>query len=295
MPTRNSNSRKLPFPKLLVSEYSRRIAHELDATRLEFLEAKKADVVYLALPVGEEYQPSIPDDVNHIDLLSDTQNLEQNWLTAAEDMRRLQAYLADLRIKKTIGDRAVPLEVFEAHRQAIARHVRYKEILAAQLKGMLKRMNTMIDRQMNRKVTEAALNEAGIEARIINELVRIIKSRAKTIDIGDEDWKIVDLAVAYREGKINEYVQKHGASNIYDAFTQTALAASEKRIIGQSDNWQARLTPEPSGQERAFQEMVEKFRQLSAKDYDAVKHIINQLLLKKQMANSRLEAGMPNQ
>lgn len=279
MPTRNSNSRKLPFPKLLVSEYSRRIAHELDENRLEYLETKGQDKVYLAIPVGEEYQPTIPDDADHLTLLSDVEHLEENWLAAVDDTRKLQTYLTDLRIKKTIGGSMVPKEIYDNHRRAIGRHVAYKQLLGAQLKGALKRMQLLVNRQMNRQITEEALGEAGIEFKVIDNLLRIIKSSAKQYGfvIAEADQPIMDIAHTLREKQITAYIEKHGAESLYEAFAKSDSIRDKMQDAKDAQHNRTILGVE----EQVAQTWADKLHRLSSKDAQAIKYLIDQLLLKK--------------
>lgn len=265
-------TKKSSLPFVLVSEFSRRAAHELDNVRFEFLEFKKVDTFY-ALPVGEEYHPGIPDTVDHFALLSDTEHLEQNYVVAQADVRKMQAYLALLNVNKMIGGKNVSLQEFNAHREAIAKHTRYRENLSSQLRAQIRNFKAITHDQfsaLNREVKNTALEEAGIEATIINHLLRITKTYAlkNKYSFAPEHQPYIQMAEDYCNGKVSEYVQKVGADNLLRRMTATHLA-KENLNIGASE----------SG------EMAEKIERLSGKDKQAVKYIIDQLLLKKQMSN----------
>lgn len=196
---------------VITSEYTRKIAHELDAERERWLNVRSdsfldflpSDVVLL-----------VPQNINHAYYLSDKVNLPKHYSDAMQDRGTLQLYLSQLKQatrskNMRIHGKVVSTVDFFAHRDLVLLQLNYIGSLARRLKHQLKRQNIMRSNIRNGDIDRIDSNGLPFEVEIIRSLVRIIKEENKKNPfLADNSIaaNCVSRAQNYMDGKIEEYL-----------------------------------------------------------------------------------------
>jgi len=123
---------------VLVSEDTRRIAHELDNMRIEWLKFASGKVSWIRRIAEESpvYFDAVP--VNHIEwLTSDDMEISAMLTTAGVRIQQLQQQLTDIRETRSIDGRSISKDNFRRVKNEILREYRYLVQLVLQLKHVL--------------------------------------------------------------------------------------------------------------------------------------------------------------
>lgn len=223
---------------VITSEYTRKIAHELDTERERWLNVRSgsfldflpADVVLL-----------VPLDINHAHYLSDKVNLPKHYSDAVNDEKALQFYLSQLKnMSKTknfrIHGKVVSYNEFCIHRELVLSQLRYSTSLAQRLKHQLKRQNIMRSNILNGDIANIEDKELPVEVEIIRNLVKIIRDENRKnpfLNEGDNSSLCLSRAQDYLTAKIEEYLWD--VSDLYadDVVDMDNLKSQQKEKVSE--------------------------------------------------------------
>ena len=133
--------------KVIVSEWTRRAAHNLDMRRDEWL-SQKAPTVFVE-PELQKLQ--IDSKIDHIAALTGSYDrIIALSMKARHDVAVLQSYLAKINSTKTINDERVPKHVFEAYRSRVVKEVHYKQFLCTVTKEVSRSKRMFISEGLQR-------------------------------------------------------------------------------------------------------------------------------------------------
>lgn len=195
---------------VITSEYSRRVAHELDDSRTRWLNKRKGKFL--------DYLPAsikllVPPDINHATYLGDKVNLLKHYADASSDMHVLQMYLTELKTLakeksfKVNGEDVSSTEFFY-HRKLVIAEMEYKRNLVLRLGQQVKRQNIMRSNLMDGLVSEIDGKRIPAGVELVRGLVAIIKSKSnKEPSYYDENAKLwIERAQAYLANEAEKYL-----------------------------------------------------------------------------------------
>jgi len=212
---------------VLVSEYTRRIAHELDDSRSKWLNQRgNASLDYL--PPG--WRMLVPPNIDHARYVSDKTNLDKHFSDSLHDVRMLEACLSQFKsLAKSydyrVNGKVVSKKEFFHCRNLVVAEAAYKKTLSSRLKQQIKRQNIMRDSIVNGLVEEIECKEIPLEIAIIRNLVLIIRKTAMSsgfLALDDESKLWIERANGYLHQSVEKYL-----SNVTDLYPDTILCQDE--------------------------------------------------------------------
>lgn len=198
---------------VLVSEYTRRIAHELDDSRSKWLNQRgNASLDYL--PPG--WKMLVPPNIDHARYVTDKTNLDKHFSDSLHDVRMLEACLAQFKNLARVHDYRVNGKVvsgaeFWHCRSLVVAEAAYKKTLSARLKQQIKRQNIMRSGLVEGVIDEIGDKKIPVDVEIIRNLVLIIRAANREHDIIDDNAKNwLDRADAYMTQEVEKYLADVG-------------------------------------------------------------------------------------
>ena len=118
-------------PTVLVSEYTRRVAHELDNLRGDWLIAVKGSEITVLNDSPYYMNGGI---FSHLQWLTDYDNVEARYVAAGDRISSIQQVLNETRTQKTIYGQRYPLHEYHRRRNLLKKEFVYLNRLRARLK-----------------------------------------------------------------------------------------------------------------------------------------------------------------
>ncbi len=163
----------------IVSEYSKRVAHELDDKHHKWIMVRRDDSLQYSLGSEPEPEPTYLIRPNHVAMLGDYENIEENYQKMTESRRRLE-----VRLTKENSDKARLINTYSAsrffaHINAIKAELAYVESVQIRLKELRNHVRSVLK---DATVTE----QLGLEpsVAVLGELLGIVQPALSSNDIG---------------------------------------------------------------------------------------------------------------
>lgn len=211
------------YPYVLVSEFSRKAAKNLDESRDLWNLARMSDVTFGAIPVGDDFQVSNIEDADHELLLSDIENLEKNYVIVMEDVIKLQKYFGGINgISNTdranIWGKTVSLDVYRIHRKAINELLNYKRLLQTKMRLAIVEKNRAraVVGVSSGSVKRLASFHAGKHVELINGLSEAIATCAKIYGfiIPEKFNSVMESSKSLIDYETHKYIERVGIEKI---------------------------------------------------------------------------------
>ena len=220
-----------------MSEYSRRVAHELDDLR-ETWSNKRQDVTFLSrLP--DSIKLKIAEDIDHAILLGDKQNLREHLADATLDHKTIHRYVERLgeqlnRREFVVDGQVVSRYEFQYHRDLMIRFGLYKQDLSVRLKQQVTRHNVMHDLVESHGVNFAG-QDVPLDVEIVRNLVRIIREANRSneplrIDGNDDIIEWLRQGERYLGREVDKYLSNIGELYPEDVVDPTSPPKKVKSV-----------------------------------------------------------------
>jgi len=176
----------------MVSEHTRRIAHELDDKHREWILLRKDDALADAL----EPEPLLGDLLtpNHLAMLTDYENAEANYMAIREHRRRIENRMVWLKkdkanLLRTYSASDVGTHIYAAHSELV-----YIEKVQLRLKQVLKATRVLVRSDV---IQDALGLESSMAAHVLAELFDVVSKAVNANDI-----EIIRAALAANDNKL---------------------------------------------------------------------------------------------
>lgn len=192
--------------KVLVSEWARRAAHELDDWRSRWLNQRENDTYVFY----DAHRINIKDDLNHEEVLSNLEIAQKHRLSVVQDCETLQRYLTSLKSGRLggaqweVAGRSVSRENYENHRLTVVGELNYKMQLLRDVNSAIKQLS--IKQHKNKTRRDAWKNRSSNREQRISSFNSIFVDVAKDT-LPDEIFRIIvqESRLRQEQKEINEF------------------------------------------------------------------------------------------
>lgn len=244
-------SKQSSYPYVIVSEFSRQAAKALDESRDNWHLIKMSDMEFGAIPVGDEFQVSDIEIVDHVSLLSDGKNLQSYYLQTVDETNKLQRYFGGLKILPnnrgaTIWGKWVNLDTYKIHRKAIVSLLDYKKLLQIKLKMAMVEYNRprVIIGAAQGEVKRIASYHAGKDVELINGLYQALATCAKIygFSIPEKFDSVLEAAKDRVDHETYKYMERVGRQKIDDFIRRLDKSKASTRQVADVVNRVLRMS-----------------------------------------------------